>query len=96
MANENKELENNEIKANEINPEPQADCEPAKKKLIDKIPKPVKTVAKIAAGAVVTGATVFGVYVLGRAAGYKDGRSVSTYVIEPNGEDESQPEEPEN
>lgn len=93
MADENKKLENNENMANEANPEPAKVDEPAKKKLIDKIPKPVKTAAKIAAGTVVAGATVFGAFVLGRAAGFKDGRSV---VIEPAGEDESQPEEPEN
>lgn len=93
MADENKKLENNENMANEANPEPAKVDEPAKKKLIDKIPKPVKTAAKIAAGTVIAGATVFGAFVLGRAAGFKDGRSV---VIEPADEDESQPEEPEN
>ena len=93
MADENKKLENNENMANEANPEPAKVDEPAKKKLIDKIPKPVKTAAKITAGTVIAGATVFGAFVLGRVAGFKDGRSVA---IEPAGEDESQPEEPEN
>ena len=96
MADENKKLENNENMANEANPEPAKVDEPAKKKLIDKIPKPVKTAAKIAAGTVIAGATVFGAFVLGRAAGFKDGLDTNTVVINPTGEDESQPEEHEN
>ena len=92
MAEDNKKLEGMEMNdgANQASEDPK---NPEKTKLIDKIPKPVKMAAKIAAGTVVAGVTVFGAFVLGRAAGFKDGVDTNTVVIEPSTEEPSRERE---